>query len=364
MSNLILVLGGALILIILILLFRVGVLISVLRGNYKQQVDPSNKVNAILFPVFFFVLFGLMLWYSPIAAKYFLPESASEHGVITDKGFWVSMAIIMFVFFVTHILLFFFPYIYQYKKERRADYFPDNAKLEMAWTIIPAIVLTYLVYTGWQNWSKIQGEAPKEAVELEIMGKQFAWAVRYPGPDGKLGHYKFKLIDATNEFGMDLSDKASFDDFMPVEIHIPVNTPVKFNIRAKDVIHSVFLPHFRQKMDAVPGMPTTFWFTPKYTTAEMRQITDNPKFKYELACTEICGRGHFAMRYVLVVDTPEEYKKWASEQQSWLSQNPNYLEKVPVQLRKFTGIEAEGVVADSATTAQKSSPAKEIAAHN
>ncbi len=266
MSNLFVFLGIVLVLAILVLLFRVAVLLGVIGGRFKTEIDPANKVNALLFPVFFVLLFGLMFWYSPIASKYYLPDAASVHGVITDHGFWVSMTIIMVVFFITHILLFFFPYIYQYKKERVAEYFPDNDKLEMAWTIIPAIVLTYLVYTGWQNWSAIQAPAPKEAVELEIMGKQFAWAVRYPGKDAKLGTYKFKLVDATNEFGMDLADKASFDDFMPLEIHIPVNTPVKFNIRAKDVIHSVFLPHFRQKMDAVPGMPTTFWFTPTITT--------------------------------------------------------------------------------------------------
>ncbi|MFQ3575179.1 MAG: cytochrome c oxidase subunit II, partial [Cytophagales bacterium] len=108
-----------------------------------------------------------------------------------------------------------------------------------------------------------------------------------------------------------------------------------FKIRARDVLHSVYLPHFRQKMDAVPGMPTSFWFVPKYTTAEMKDITGNPDFKYEVACTEICGRGHFAMRFLLVVDEHEDYKKWLAEQESWLVQNPDLIDDIKPELRKF-----------------------------
>ena len=104
-----------------------------------------------------------------------------------------------------------------------------------------------------------------------------------------------------------------------------------FKIRARDVLHSVFLPHFRQKMDAVPGMPTNFWFTPIYTTDEMKSITGNPDFKYELACTEVCGKGHFGMKFLLVVDEPEDFENWYSSQESFLKKNPDYLAKVVVQ---------------------------------
>ena len=139
--------------------------------------------------------------------------------------------------------------------------------------------------------------------------------------------------------------------------------PVLFKIRARDVLHSVFVPHFRLKMDAVPGMPTRFWFVPTKTTAEMREElsqgndpkwaevdpdTGSPKwenFNYELACTEVCGKGHFSMRLIVVVDEPAEYEKWKSEQKSWLSNNPDYLSKVPSSLKELayitTGIEEE-----------------------
>src|SRR5690606_27038141 len=136
---------------------------------------------------------------------------------------------------------------------------------------------------------------------------QFAWAFRYAGEDNKLGAFNYQLMDPTNLMGIDFSDANAFDDFMPREITLPKGKPVEIKIRARDVLHSVYLPHFRQKMDAMPGMPTRMWFIPTKTTAEMRDELKNPDFNYELACAEVCGRGHFSMRLTVVVLEPEEY---------------------------------------------------------
>jgi cytochrome c oxidase subunit 2 len=127
---------------------------------------------------------------------------------------------------------------------------------------------------------------------------------------------------------------------MPRELHIPVGKPVEFRIRARDVLHSVFAPHFRLKMDAVPGMPTRFWFVPTKTTAEMRIETGNPDFNYEIACAEVCGRAHFSMRLIVVVEEPEEYEKWKAEQEPWLSRFPTYLSKVPDNLKELAMVRA------------------------
>jgi cytochrome c oxidase subunit 2 len=324
-----------LILAILFLIFRVQSLISVLKGSFNKRADGSNKINAILFPIFFAIMLILIFWYGSKASEFYLPKPASEHGIITDNLFWFITAVIMVAFIATNILLFTFPFTYQYNENRKAHFYPENHKLEIIWTIIPAIVLTVLVFMGYKTWTDITAPAPKDAVVLEITGKQFNWIVRYPGKDGKLGAYNYKLIDATNEVGIDFSDKSSFDDFLPREIHIPKGKAVQFKIRARDVLHSVFLPHFRQKMDAVPGMPTTFWFTPIYTTDEMKTITGNPNFKYELACTEVCGRGHFGMKFLLVVDEPEDFEKWYSSQEVFLKKNPDYLAKVPSNLKNL-----------------------------
>jgi cytochrome c oxidase subunit 2 len=95
-----------------------------------------------------------------------------------------------------------------------------------------------------------------------------------------------------------------------------VNKPVQFIIGAKDVIHDVGLSQFRMKMDAVPGTPTTMWFTPKYTTKQMQEKTGNLNFVYEISCDQMCGRGHYTMRGVIIVETQEEFDRWMTSQKS------------------------------------------------
>ncbi|RNI30992.1 cytochrome c oxidase subunit II [Rufibacter latericius] len=267
--------------------------------------------------VFFFVMGGLFIWSFTESKEEMTLPLASEHGIAIDSMFWLTMAIIGFVFVLTHILLFFYSYKYQHQEGKRAFYYPHNNKVEIIWTVIPAVVMALLVFSGWKTWAKITSPAPENAVVVEVMGKQFNWLVRYPGADNKLGHVKHTLIDATNEIGIDLNDKNAQDDFAgePSAFHVPKGVPVLLKIRSRDVIHSVFLPHFRVKMDAVPGMPTSFWFIPTKTTSEMQSETGNANFQYELACTEVCGRGHFAMKMTMIVDEPEEYQKWVATQQ-------------------------------------------------
>ncbi|HAI77156.1 MAG TPA: cytochrome-c oxidase, partial [Microscillaceae bacterium] len=264
------------------------------------------------------------IWYSPIAAKKFLPKAASIHGVETDQLFWITIAVISAMFLVTNAALFWFAYKYQYNKNRKVSFFHDNTKLETFWTILPAVIMAVLVLYGNKVWWDIKQDAPKDAVQVEIMGHQFAWKVRYPGKDQKLGKFDFRLIDGKNEMGIDFEDKTSNDDFMAGEMHLPVNKPVLMKIRARDVLHSVFAPHFRLKMDAVPGMPTSFYFVPTKTTAQMREETGNPNFNYEIACTEVCGKGHFAMKFIVVVEDEPTYNKWYAAQSPFLEKNPEY----------------------------------------
>jgi cytochrome c oxidase subunit 2 len=260
---------------------------------------------------------------------------ASEHGVLYEHMFWATTILTLIVFFITQILLFYFSFRYHYREDRKAQFYPKNDTLEKIWTIVPAIVMAILVFAGLKTWNKITSKPPEDAEVVEIMGYQFAWKIRYPGKDNKLGSYDYRLIDATNVMGVDFRDKASFDDFEPREMHIPKGKPVLFKIRSRDVIHSVYCPFFRLKMDAVPGMPTSFWFVPTKSTDDMRQETGNPKFNYEIACAELCGRGHFSMRLLVVVDTPEEYAKWKAEQKPWLSSNPDYMAQVPANLKEL-----------------------------
>ncbi len=325
MTIILLITGAVLLFAVLGLVYRIITLVGIAKGDSQKRVGSSNKLNAILFPLTFVIGFGAIFWYSGVAAEHFLPEASSVHGKETDKLFWITMAIIGFAFIATHLLLFFFPFQYQFNEKRKADFYPHNDMLEVVWTIIPALVMTGLVISGWFVWSDITSPAPDDAVEIEVMGRQFNWQVRYGGKDGKLGRHDFRKIDATNSFGMDFRDPNSLDDFVPGELHLPKGKNVLLRIRSRDVLHSVFLPHFRVKMDAVPGMPTSFWFVPTKSTAEMRAELNNPDFNYELACTEICGGSHFAMKFRVVVDEPEEYEAWFNGQESWSSKNKDYI---------------------------------------
>jgi cytochrome c oxidase subunit 2 len=342
MMSLIIILGVILVLAILYMIFRVGNLVNIAKGKRDERITPNNSLQAALFIVFMFVSLGGFFWYSwAYFDDYTLPV-ASEHGVLTDSLFWITMAVTVAAFAIISIVMFVFIYQYRYQEGRKAKYFPDNHYLELAWTVIPAIVLAVLIFTGLSAWNDITAPASKEAEVIELVGQQFAWTARYPGvKDQQLGKISYKLIDNFgNEFGLDLSDKNAYDDFKSLELHIPKGQEVLLKIRAKDVLHSVFLPHFRVKMDAVPGMHTQFKFIATKTTEEMRAETGNPDFNYEMACAEICGRGHFSMKMPVVVEEPEDYERWKAAQEAWLKQNPKYLEKVPAALREAAMIKA------------------------
>lgn len=351
-------------LVALVFVVLTGIVISRLQGVIKSikkeegtdSILSGNKVNGAMF-IIVLILGGIATFWSYMHAReFFLPEASSIHGRRTDDLFWFSMGILTIPFIFVNFLIFFFSWKYQYKKETKAAFYPDNHKLELIWTIIPAIVMALLVFTGWKAWSDITSEAPADAEVIEITGKQFNWIVRYGGVnDNKLGNYNYKLIDAQNEVGIDLSDENSFDDFQnPTEMHIPVGRPVLLKIRARDVLHSVFIPHMRVKMDAVPGMPTKFWFVADKTTADMQAELNDPNFKYEIACTEICGQGHFSMKINLVVEDEASYKKWCAEQSTFLQTYPEYLAKVPDNLKAkaMKGLpESTTVPADSSASA-------------
>lgn len=340
MLEFIIIVGAILLVAIIIAVLRISSLSSVAQDTDKKVDIKSNKWNGALMLLFLLVSGVVTLYFSTSWFDEYTLPLASEHGALTDKLFWITMGITGAVFILTQVLLFYFSFRYQYREGSRAHYYPENDKLEIVWTVVPAIALTVLVISGLRAWNDITSEAPDNAEVVEIMGQQFAWSTRYPGKDGELGAYDYRLIDPVNSFGIDFTDRNAFDDFVPREMHIPKGKPVLFKIRARDVLHSVFAPHFRLKMDAVPGMPTKFWFVPTKTTEEMRAETGNPDFNYEIACTEICGRGHFSMRMLVVVDEPQDFENWKAEQESWLSKNPEYMAKIPENMKELAMINA------------------------
>lgn len=292
--------------------------VSILKGEERSRKQ-TNRINGFL--LIAFLVFGLIgaWWCNDLYyEKTLFPQgSASHEGENIDTMMWITIIVTGIVFFITQILLFAFSYKYQESDKRTAYYFTHNNKLELIWTGVPAIVLTVLIVFGLKYWFKFTSDAPKDAQLVEVTGHQFAWEFRYPGPDGVLGKKDYKLTNAGagNPLGVDWSDVASHDDIhVPTTMHLVVNKPVKLIINSQDVIHDVGLPHFRMKMDAVPGIPTTLWFTPKYTTEEMKVRTGNANFVYELSCDQICGKNHFAMRGVIVVESQQEFDVWMAQQ--------------------------------------------------
>ena len=298
--------------------------VAVLRGLEKSRKQ-SNKINAFMLLAFLVLgLIGVYYCNERLRGK-ILGEAASVHGEKIDTMLYITIAICGLVFFITQILLFWFAFKYQESDTRKAFYYPHNNKLEVLWTVVPAIFLTVLVGYGLYYWFKITGEAPKNALQVEVIGSQFKWEFRYPGRDGVFGkkYYKEISYEKNNPLGQLWDDAANRDDIITTqEVHIVVNKPVKFIIFAKDVIHDVGLVHFRLKMDAVPGTPTTVWFTPKFTTRQAQEKW-GPDFVYELSCDQMCGKGHYTMRGVIIVDTQEEFDRWMA------SRKPNYYAAFP-----------------------------------
>jgi cytochrome c oxidase subunit II len=296
--------------------------VSILKGEDKARKQ-TNRINGFL--LIGFLIFGLIgVWYCNelYYGKTLFPQgSASYEGENIDTMLWITIAVTGFVFVITQVALFYFCYKYQESDKRKAYYFTHDNRLELIWTVIPAIVLTVLVVFGLKYWFQFTSDAPKDANMVEVTGHQFGWEFRYPGKDKILGRKNYKLTDGAhgNPLGVDWADEASHDDLHAQVMHLVVNKPVKLVINSQDVIHDVGLSHFRMKMDAVPGIPTTLWFTPKYTTEKMKEITNNPNFVYELSCDQMCGKGHFSMKGIIIVETQEQFDAWMA------TQKPEYL---------------------------------------
>ncbi len=287
-----------------------------------------------------FMITGLLatIWEFVVHCKWtvYATDAASAHGAEYDSMFMITVAITGIVFIITQILLFWYGYRYKADGKRKAIYYPDNHKLELIWTVIPAIVLTVLVIRGLKTWNHIMNSRDEKATVIEVFGYQFGWSARYAGADNKLGNHDFRQMGVVNAFGVDPKDPKAQDDIVTQELHFESGKAVSLKFRAKDVIHSAYLPHFRVQMNVVPGLPTQFNFTPTITTAEMRTKLNNPKFDYVLLCNKICGGAHYRMKMKIVVDSPADYKKWLASQPTLVASSTAPAEDTNAQVSNAT----------------------------
>ncbi len=326
----------ALIVLVYVVIFQIAKAseyVSVLKGEEKARRS-NNKINGFLMIAFLVLgLIGVYYCHEILKGRV-LGESASIEGEKVDQMMNITIIVTGIVFLITQVLLFWFSYKYQEKDEQKPLFFPHNNTMEIIWTVVPAIALSILVVIGLRNWFIFTGDAPNNSLVVEVTGKQFGWIFRYKGKDNEFGKRYFRNIDpATNSLGLIWADNPELnlkddphahDDIVQEQTMYAVKgRPVKLVIGSRDVIHDVGLSHFRMKMDAVPGIPTTLWFTPKFTTTEMKEKTGNPNFEYEISCDQMCGNGHYSMKGIVKVVTAEEFDKWM------LGQKPSYYTAFP-----------------------------------
>jgi len=317
--------GGYYLLLFILICIFVGVVGKVIdvyelsrdiQGRKGARFDARKFQGALFLIILFIGLYGVY-WSYAVQGKMSVHESASEHGLDIDLMFNITLVLTTIVFILTHIALFGFSYQYRGSKERKAYFYPHNNALERLWTIVPAIALTILVLLGfftWRSITNVSEEDQKKAINIEVVGEQFKWNLRYSGGDNSIGKRNFKLTTPTNGLGIDFTDQKSWDDQLVGEIVIPVGKPVRFTIGSKDILHSFYLPDFRVQINAVPGMPTYFQFTPRLTTVQMREKRNNPAYDYVLLCAKICGSGHYNMQSKVTVVSEAEYAVWIAKQ--------------------------------------------------
>ena len=357
-------------------LVRVYELSSKLRKSAEHEVDnKDNHINGLLMYVFMLLTFAgfiyLMLKYGWTGRG----DAASTQGVETDWLLNLNFIIIILSYFITNYLLFYFSYKYVRKPGVKAYFYPHNNKLEMIWTIVPAIILAVIIILGLKTWSKITSPAEPDAVRIELFAKQYDWTARYAGIDNELGKYDYKLTLDNNELGLITSntidstissmskeiltltkllnnrdtilndstilerkntlsikerlfrlvtqlkeshdkkaDAAVWDDIIQRDtLFLCKGQDYEFNLRARDVLHSAYFPHFRIQMNAVPGLTTRMKLTPNMTTEEMRLKKNSPNFNFILMCNKICGGAHYKMKMIVVVKDKADYKKWIAQ---------------------------------------------------
>ncbi|WP_442267523.1 cytochrome c oxidase subunit II [Tenacibaculum sp. ZS6-P6] len=298
--------------------------------------DDNNKQGKIALGFMVF-LYAMMIYCLLAMNVIMLPESASIEGEHDDRLFNITFILIGVVQFIMQFLIFFFTYKYRGNKDKKALFFADSHKLELIWTVIPAVTIVLLIGYGLWQWNNIMYVGDDEnPIVIEVYSQQFRWDARYAGADNELGlgNVNFIDINKTNTMGVDMSDPKAQDDKQVTELYLPKGKKILFKFRSQDVLHSAYMPHFRAQMNCVPGMVTQFSFTPKFTTEEMRK---NPEviakakginkirqakgedpyvFDYLLLCNKICGASHYNMQMKITVVEEEDYKKWLGEQKT------------------------------------------------
>lgn len=239
-----------------------------------------------------------------------MPVAASEHGAGVDGVIKYLLITTGTVFLIGHLVL--VSFLWRYARGRPTGSPRTSPRAERWWSLVPVIGMAVIAEVGvlakgLPVWEEVYGPVPDDALVVEVSAKQFEWVVRYPGKDGIFGRTDPTLIDSeTNPAGLDGEDPAAVDDVvLRNALHLPVGRRVHLRLRSREVLHSFSVAAFRVKQDMVPGIVGRTVFTP------------TEPGRYEIACAELCGMGHYRMRGTVVVHSPEEYEQWMANQAAW-----------------------------------------------
>lgn len=253
--------------------------------------------------IFLAVIVGSILFH--VFTPWWWTDIASNWGAMDDTivlTFWIGGG----VFIAVCLFMIYCVFKFSYKEGRKVEYKPEDNKLEIILTVVTTLGVAALLAPGLIVWNQFIN-IPSNAIDIEVMARQWGWQYRLPGEDGKLGTSNMVNINDQNPFGINLDDQNGRDDILiqSDELHLKTNRPVKILLRSTDVLHNFYVPQFRAKMDAVPGLITYYWFEP------------NKEGDYEVLCAEYCGIGHYGMRAKVVVDNEENYEKWLEQQETF-----------------------------------------------
>lgn len=256
--------------------------------------------------VILLLVIGTLIFHfvSPLYGWWFT-DIASNWGMI-DTTIDITFIVTGVVFVAVNLFLVYCIVNFRQREGHKADYDPENTKLESWLTIVTTIGVVAMLAPGLVVWGQFV-TVPDDADEFEAVGQQWNWSFRFPGEDGEFGNVDVRHTSVDNPMGMDPEDPAGLDDVIIFDqtVHIPVDQPMRAWLRSMDVLHDFAVPQFRVKMDLVPGMVTYQWFTPTVPG------------EYEILCEELCGTGHFAMRGRVVVDERPDFEAWLDSQPTW-----------------------------------------------
>lgn len=252
-----------------------------------------------------------------IASPWWLTPIASNWQAM-DDALLLTLIICGIVFVVINLFVAYAVIRFRHRDGQRAS--PEHGNKKLEWWLIGVTTAGIIVMLapGLSVYAKLISP-PDHAMHFEVLGQQWQWYYRLPGKDGKMGQTAIRHVSAANPFGLNPDDPNGQDDALVDgnEIHIPLDRPVKVLLRSKDVLHDFYVPQFRTRMNMVPGMVTSFWFTP------------TKPGKYEVLCAQLCGVGHANMRSHVIVEDDASYRIWLAAQPTFAARQAEQAAPAP-----------------------------------